>query len=163
MKVKSIEGRKEFIDKLVKANPQMQPLLDTILSDEALKQMSDPAFAAIPNMAVKKGQTWTADSKLNMGPIGSYDTKYKYTYEGKEGSLEKIKLDTTLTYQPPAQATGQLPFKIQKATLTSKNATGTIYFDNAKHRLDKSDQKMTLEGKLTIDISGQSSEVDLSQ
>ena len=32
-KIKSIEGRKEFIDKLVKANPQMEPLLNTILSD----------------------------------------------------------------------------------------------------------------------------------
>ena len=164
MKIKSIEGRKEFVDKLIKANPQMEPLLNTILSDEALKQMSDPAFAAIPNKAVKKGENWTGESKLNMGPIGSYDSKYKYTYEGKEGNLDKIKVDVTLSYQPPSTtASAQIPFKIKSATLTSKNATGTIFFDNTKHRLEKSDQKMTLEGKLTIDISGQPSDVELTQ
>ena len=164
MKVKSIEGRKEFVDKLIKANPQMEPLLNTILSDEALKQMSDPAFAAVPNKAVKKGENWTGESKLNMGPIGSYDTKYKYTYEGKDGALDKIKVDATLSYQAPsATASAQIPFKIKSATLTSKSATGTIWFDNTKHRLEKSDQKMTLEGKLTIDISGQPSDVELTQ
>ena len=163
-KVKSIEGRKEFVDKLIKANPQMEPLLNTILSDEALKQMSDPAFAAVPNKAVKKGENWTGESKLNMGPIGSYDTKYKYTYEGKDGALDKIKVDATLSYQAPsATASAQIPFKIKSATLTSKSATGTIWFDNTKHRLEKSDQKMILEGKLTIDISGQPSDVELTQ
>ena len=99
-----------------------------------------------------------------MGPIGSYDSEFKYTYEGPEGKLEKIKVDTTLKYQPPgATATANLPFKIKSATLASKNATGTIYFDKDKHRLEKSDQKMTLEGKLTIDIGGQSSDVELTQ
>jgi len=163
-KVKSIEGRKEFIDKLGKANPQMLPLLETILSDEALKQMSDPAFAILPPKAVKKGDTWNDKRQLDMGPIGKYDSNNKYTYEGTEGKLQKIKVDTTLTYQPPAQsAAGNLPFKIKSANLTSKNATGTILFDNEKHRLNNSDQKMTLEGKLTIDISGQTSDVDLTQ
>jgi hypothetical protein len=164
-KIKSIEGRKEFIDKLVKANPQMEPLLNTILSDEALKQMAGPAFDAVPSTPLKKGQTWPSKSQLDMGPIGKYDSNYKYTYEGPEGKLQKIKVDTTLAYQPPnpSTQTGNLPFRIKSADLKSSNATGTLYFDNDKHRLDKSDQKMTLEGKLTIDIGGQSSDVELKQ
>jgi hypothetical protein len=163
-KIKSIDGRKEFIDKLVKANQQMEPLLNTILSDDALKQMAGPAFDAIPSKAVKKGETWTSKSQLDMGPIGKYDSTYKYTYEGPEGKLQKIKVDTTLAYQPPlASATTNLPFKIKTADLKSNNASGTILFDNEKHRLDKSDQKMTLVGKLTIDIGGQTSDVDLTQ
>ncbi len=36
-KVTKVEGRKEFLDKLAAANPQMKPLLDQILSEEALK------------------------------------------------------------------------------------------------------------------------------
>src|SRR5262249_877066 len=107
MKVTRIEGRAEFIKKLTAANPQMKPLLEQILSDEALKQMSDPTFAAIPDKEVKKGDTWTRDSKLSMGPIGTYKTTYKYTYAGTEGGLHKIKVDTTLTYQAPdAKADG---------------------------------------------------------
>jgi hypothetical protein len=164
LKVMKIEGREEFVNKLVKANPQMEPLLKQILSDDALKQMADPAFASVPSNPVKKGDTWERESKLNMGPIGTYDTIYKYTYEGKEGKLDKIKVDTTLNYKPPeASATGQLPFKIKAAKLETKNATGTILFDNEKHRLDKSDMKLTLDGKLTIEIGGMATEVDLNQ
>jgi len=167
MKVLKIEGREEFMNKLLKANPQMEPLLKQILSEEALKQMADPAFAAVPTKPVKKGDTWERTSKLNMGPIGAYDTTYKYTYDGKdtkEPKLDKIKVVTSLTYQTPGpNAGGALPFKIKDANLKSKNAEGTILFDNVKHRLEKSEMKLTLEGKLTIDISGTSTDVDLSQ
>ena len=55
------------------------------------------------------------------------------------------------------------PFKIKAAKLESKNATGTILFDNEKGRLDSSDMKLTLEGKLTIEIGGMTTEVDLNQ
>jgi hypothetical protein len=164
MKVIKIEGREEFIQKLTKVNPQMEALLKQILGDEALKQMADPAFASVPTKPVKKGESWPGTSKLNMGPIGSYDTTYKYTYEGKDGKLEKIKVDATLKYEPPAaSASGSLPFKIKSADLKSKDATGTIWFDNEKHYLDHSSMKMKLEGKLTIDISGMTTDVDLTQ
>jgi hypothetical protein len=164
MKIIKIEGRNEFIDKLVKANPQMEPLLKQILGDEALKQMADPAFAAVPNKPVKKGDTWERKSVLNMGPIGTYDTTYKYTYEGMQDKLHKIKVETTLVYQPPGpNAAGTLPFKIKAAKLDSKGGSGTILFNNEKHRLESSDTKLKLEGKLTIDISGMATDVDLSQ
>jgi hypothetical protein len=164
MKVIKIEGRDEFLQKLIKTNPQMEPLLKQILGDEALKQMADPAFASVPNKAVKKGDTWEKKSTLNMGPIGTYDTTYKYTYEGKEGKLDKIKVDTTLVYGPPGpNAGGALPFQIKSAKIETKGATGSILFDNEKHRLEKSDTKLKLEGKMTISIGGMNTDVDLSQ
>lgn len=164
MKVSKIEGKEDFIKKLVAANQQMEPLLKQILSEEALKQMADPAFASVPGKPVKKGDTWTKESKLNMGPIGSYDTKYKYTYEGKDGKLDKIKVDTELKYSPPTESTALgLPFKIKDANLKTTKATGTILFDNEKHRLDSSDMSLELSGKLTIDIGNMNTEVDLSQ
>jgi hypothetical protein len=164
MKITSIKGRDEFLNKLIKANPQMEPLLKQILGEEAMKQMADPAFAAVPEKPVKKGDTWEKKSSLNMGPIGSYDTTYKYTYEGKDNKLEKIKMDTATTYQPPgANAGGNLPFKIKAAKLESKGGTGTVLFDNDKHRVDSSEMKLKLEGELTIDISGMTTAVNLVQ
>jgi hypothetical protein len=164
MKVIKIDGRDKFQEKLIKANPQMEPLLKQILSDDALKQMAEPAFGAFPPHAVKKGEKWTKDSTLNMGPIGSYVTKYTYTYEGKQDKFDKISVVTDLKYQEPGAAGGgALPFQIKAAKLESKGATGTILFDNEKHRVDQSDTKMKLEGKLTISIGGMNTEVDLVQ
>jgi hypothetical protein len=165
MKITKIEGRDEFLKKLVKENQAMEPLLRTILSDEALKQMSDPAFAAIPDKPVKKGDTWEKKTTLNMGPIGSFDTVYKYTYDGQDDKkLHKIKVDSTLKYVPPGpNAGGALPFKILKADLNSKESKGEILFDSEKGRVANSNMTMKLAGTLTIEIGGMSSDVTLDQ
>jgi hypothetical protein len=165
MKVTSVAGQKEFLDKLVKANQQMKPLLDQILSEEALKQMADPAFAVAPDKAVKKGDSWEKKSTLDLGPIGKFDSTYKYTAEGQnEQKQEKIKVDTTLKYVPPAEnAASALPFKIKKANLTSKDATGTVLFDVAKGRVASSNQSIKLDGTLDIEIQGMTTTVELNQ
>jgi hypothetical protein len=167
MKVLKIEGRDEFLKKLVSTNQQLEGLLKQILSEDALKQMADPTFAMVPGKPVKKGDTWTKESKLNMGPIGSYDSTFKYTFEGmdeKDKNLARIKVETTLKYSPPAAgAAGGLPFKILSATLQSKDAKGTILFDTQKGRLASSDMDLKLEGKLSIEINNMTSEVELSQ
>ncbi len=172
LKVKDISGRSEFIKKLAAANPQMEPLLNQILSDQALKEMADPTFAAVPNKEVKKGDaaaTWTRDSKLNMGPIGRYENSYKYTYDGKDEKqkgLDRIKVDTTLKYIPTEEAQGTanpLPFKIKSANLTSSDAGGTILFNEDKGRIESSDLSLTLKGQLSIEIGGTTTTVDLNQ
>jgi hypothetical protein len=166
-KVEKIEGRQEFLKKLTQANQQMEALLNQILSEEALKEMADPTFAAVPTKAVKANDTWDKSSKLNMGPIGTYDNNYKYTYEGKDknnSKLDRIKVETTLKYTPPADAPASgLPFKIKSASLTGKNAGGSILFDNDKGRVDQADLKVELSGELSIEIGGQVTTVKLDQ
>jgi hypothetical protein len=167
MKVTSVSGRDEFLKKLVTANQQMEPLLKQILNEEALKQMADPSFSVVPGKPVKKGDKWERTSKLNMGPIGTYENTYNYTYEGKDSSkknLDRIKVESKLTYQPPGDAnTGNLPFKIKSANLTSKDASGYVLFDSAKGRVDSSELKLNLVGTLDIEIGTQTTKVDLTQ
>ena len=166
MKVSKIEGRADFLTKLTTANPQMKQLLEAILSDDALKQMADATFAAIPNKEVKKGDTWSKESKLNMGPVGSYNTTYKYTYEGTDAKdkVEKIKVETTLAYTPPVDAQqGALPFKIKAADLKSDKSSGTVSFDAAKGRIESSTMTLDLKGKLSIEIAGMTTDVELTQ
>jgi hypothetical protein len=166
MKVTKVEGGKAFIEKLGKARPEMKPLLEQILSDAALKEMAEPTFAVLPTKPVAKGDTWERTSTLDMGPIGKYENKYTYTYQGKEGGDDKIEVKTELKYTPPGEQSkgvGGLPFKIKSAKLESTDAKGTILFDSAKGRVVKSDQSLNLTGKLSIEIGGTTTEVDLSQ
>jgi hypothetical protein len=166
-KVVKIEGREEFLKKLTSANQQMEALLKSILTEEALKQMADPTFGVTPTGPKAKGESWEKESTLNLGPIGSYKCKYAYKYEGqddKNKDLAKISVETVLTYQPPSTETNvQLPFRIKEANLKSKNGKGTIYFDVKKGRLEKSEQKIELDGKLTIEIAGMTTDVTLTQ
>jgi hypothetical protein len=169
-KVIKVEGRDDFLNKLTKANPQMDKLLKEILSEEALKEMAEPMFAAVPTTAVKKGGTWDRKSTLKMGPIGSYENTYKYTFEGQQPDtkLEKIKVETTVKYLPPSESAtneGGLPFKIKAADsdLKSTGSTGEILFDNTKGRVESSKMTLDLSGQLSIDISGQTTKVELKQ
>jgi len=160
-------GREEFLKKLTGSNPQMESLLKQILSEDALKEMADPTFAAVPNAAKKVGESWEKTSKLDMGPIGRYENTYKYTYEGpdKDKKWDKIKVETTLKYTPPDPKApgGGLPFKIVSATLASKNAGGTISFNAEKGRVEESNMKVQLVGGLNIEIGGAATAVKLDQ
>jgi hypothetical protein len=165
-----MDGRDEFLKKLVAANPQMKPLLDTILSQDALKEMAEPVFAVIPppTKPVAPGDKWTKTTRLDMGPIGKYENTYKYTFEGPESGnkdLQRIKVDTTLTYKEPGENIGQggLPFKIKGAKLKSSNPLGLVKFDAKKGRVAETSTKLELKGELSIEIGGQTTKVELSQ
>jgi len=168
-KVTKIEGYKEFVEKLTKANPTMKPLLDTILNEEALKQMVEPTFAVLPNKEVSEGDTWDLNGrKLDMGPIGTYINDYHYKYVGKDPAnkmLDKIEFTTNLKYEAPKEDKqgGTLPFKIKSADLNSKDAKGTLLYNPEKGWIESSDMTLRLEGKLNIEIGGQTTEVSIDQ
>jgi Family of unknown function (DUF6263) len=167
--ITKIEGREEFLKKLGTANPQMQPLLNQILTEKALMEMAAPTFSALPNKEVDAkadSKTWKRNSSLDMGPIGKYENSYTYTYEGKDDKkLDKIKVETKLNYKEPAEGggVGALPFKIKKAKLESKPSTGNILFNAELGRIEKSSMKLELEGEMDIEIGGATTTVKLSQ
>lgn len=163
MVVKKIEGHEELVKKLGVTNPQMEPLLKSILSEDALKQMAEPTWGAFPTEAKKKGESWTKKSTLNLGPIGAYETEYKYTYEGPDKEGEKIKIDATLNYVAPKDKAGGLPFTIKSAKLVSKEGTGHAIFDKKKGRIEFSTMAMKLEGTLEIEVGGMTTTVELTQ
>lgn len=168
-KVVDIKGKDDFLKKLIQTHQNMEHILKAVLSDEALKQMADPAFGAIPNKTVKKSETWEKTSTLNMAAIGKYENTYKYTYEGqddKDKNVAKIKVDTTLKYLPPdpnAATSAGLGFTIKSADLKSSDSNGMILFDTKKGQMVSSNMHLKLSGKLTIDVNGQASDVDLTQ
>lgn len=172
-KVVKVEGRDAFVNKLIGANPQMENLLKKILSEDALKEMAEPTFAVVPAGDVAKGKTWTRDSKIDMGPLGRYENNYKYTFEGEGADkLYATKIETTTKYVPPPdtamdQATGTgagaLPFKIKSGDLKSTSSSGTVKFDNTKGRVESAEMTLEIKGDLNIEISGQTTKVELTQ
>jgi hypothetical protein len=165
LKITKVEGREEFVKRLAETKEELKPLLDQMLSEDALKQMADPAFAAVPDKEVKKGDSWTRASKLSLGALGNYETKSTYTYEGpgKEANIEKISAKIEMTYKPADNDAGGLPFKVTNADLKSSDAVGTIEFRRDKGRIERSEMKTTIKGKITIEVAGTANEVELSQ
>jgi hypothetical protein len=172
LEVKEVKGRKEFVDKLAATNPQMLNLLNNILSDDAIKQMAQPTWGAVPKSDVKivKDATWKVEPKLALGAIGTYESKFVYTYDGPakdKKDVVEIKVKPSLKYIPPStEKKDSLPFTIRKeSTLNSdeKDSSGTVYFNTSKGRVDESKINMKLAGKLIIEVAGLETTVDLVQ
>jgi len=161
LEVVKIDGNEAFITKLSKTNPQMEPLLKSILSEDALKKMTEPTLFAFPTSSAK---SWKKESTLNLGPIGSYKTDYSFTLAGKDKDSggEKIDVKANMVYTKPTDK-GKLPFQIDEGELTGKDGTGYAVFNPVKGRFDKYEMTMKLEGSLKIDIGGMKTTVDLQQ
>jgi hypothetical protein len=164
-KVESIENREKFIKGLQDINPQMQKLLQAILSDKSLQKMAEPTWIAFPKDGViPTTKKWDRTSDLDLGPIGKYETKFEFNLEDAKGAKgeDKIGIKTTLTYTQPNDKAG-LPFIIHSAKLTASNGTGTALFDRAKGRFDSTEITMKLTGDLDIEVGSMKTKVTLNQ
>jgi hypothetical protein len=163
MKVTKVTGVPGFVGKLAAANEQLKGLLESILSEEALKQMATPIFAAYPrtDKEWQEGK-WSNTALMNMGPIGTYTTVYTYAKSDKENT---IGVTGTMSYKPPeTKDAAGLPFVIKEgSTLKAENIKGTVTLDPKLGCIKESDITMDLKGLLKIDIAGVDTSVDLTQ
>ncbi len=161
--VKEIKNRDEFIKGLGAINPQMQGLLNAILSDAALKKMAEPTWYAFPAKGeIPASKTWDKTSELDLGPIGKYKTKFDFTHKKSEGGKDTIGIVTKLDYTAPSDKAG-LPFVIHSAKLSTKNGKGEAIFDRAKGRFDSTEISMELDGTLEIEVGNMKTIVELKQ
>ena len=168
--VEKVDGRDEFVKKLVAANKQLEQLLNKILGEEAMKQMADPTFGVVPKEKKKIGDKWDRKVKLVLGPLGSYENTYNFEWKKTTGDVAEIAVGVVLVYTaPPADAAGEtLPFKIKEGKLVqdtdpkAKNG-GTILFNTKTGRIDSSDVTVKMTGNLKLDIAGTVTDVTLTQ
>lgn len=159
LKVTKIDGREAFIKALSDINPQMKTLLDAILSTDALTKMAEPTWWAYPKGgSATKGDKWSEKSKLDLGPIGTYNTLFDFTYAGGG----KVEIKTKLDYVAPTKKEG-LPFIIHEAKLTSDNGTGEAIFDMKNGRFSSTSLDMKLTGDLKIEVGNMTTTVSLTQ
>lgn len=164
MRVAKVSGREDFLKKLSDANPQMRALLENILSENALKEMAESGFAAIPQKRVSVGENWQRAHPLDMGPLGKWENHFTYTYAGREGKNDKIKVAAELKFQGPGNGAGApLPFKISKSDLKHVESGGVLFFDRDNGCVALLELIQRLDGTLAIDIGGQVTEVKLAQ
>jgi uncharacterized membrane protein YgcG len=164
-KVKDVKGKEELIKKLGSQNQQMEQLLNAILNEDAMKELFEPTFSAVPTKPVSKGDTWDRKTTLDMGPIGKYENSYKYTYDGEEDNNQKIKVEADVKYTKPGDmkpGTG-LPFKIKDANIPTSKLTGKVVFDPKAGWVKSMDTTLEVSGDLTIEISNQTTKVELKQ
>ncbi|MBN9519814.1 hypothetical protein J0H58_15035 [bacterium] len=169
--VEKVEGKDELAKKLGAGSAQMDSLLKKILTEDSLKQMADPTAGLLPTEPKATNDKWERKSVLNLGPVGTYDVKYDFTYKGKEAAplnhLDRIEIAPTITYKAPTDNEGLL-FKIKSGSMETRpldpdQAPSVVQFNSALGRIHKATVSLKMEGNLQVGIGGQDTKVELSQ
>jgi hypothetical protein len=172
MVVEKVDGKDDFLKKLGGVNQQMDTLLKKMLTDEAMKQMSDPSFGLTAEKEMKPTDKWEKKGTMNLGPIGSYDLATTYTYVGKDTAqkeLDRIDVATQMTYKAPAADAGEgLLFKIKGGELKSEaykpgEKANYVLYNPKTGRVEESILSVKLVGKLNVTVGGTDTTIDLYQ
>jgi hypothetical protein len=167
--VESVAGREELQKKLAAVNPQMEQVLRSVLTDDAIKEMADPSAGLTPNPLAEKSpnDTWKKTTTLSLGPIGSYVRTFTYTYKGKDAQkkeLDRIEVKPELQYKPPTGPSEGLPFRIKSGKLDTKEVKqGLILFNPKAGRVEQERIHIVLSGDLDVTIGNADSKVSLTQ
>jgi hypothetical protein len=167
MAVEKVDGRDELQKKLSAVNPQMEAVLKSVLTDEAIKEMTDPSAGVTPAAPQAVNGTWEKKSTLSLGPIGSYERTFVYTYKGKDPEkkeLDRIEVKPSLAYKPPAGAGEGLPFRIKGGKLDTKEVKqGVVLYNPKAGRVESVRINLILTGDLDVTIGSADSKVNLTQ
>jgi RNA polymerase sigma factor (sigma-70 family) len=162
-KVQKVEGRDEFLNKALPVSPALGSVWAQAVTADALRRAAEPSFPALPAGPVRPGDSWVRKSDMDLGLLGKYRATHVYTYEGKEGDLDRITVEITLKDRALANPGAGLPFEVKEGALEHASGTGTILFDRRRGRLATLDLDLRLEGVLTIRVGGDEVRAGVSQ
>jgi RNA polymerase sigma factor (sigma-70 family) len=162
-RVRKVEDRDEFLDKVSRANPALGTLWPQILNADAMRREAETLFPALPEEPVRPGDSWAWKSMLDLGPLGDCRNTTTYTYEGREGQLDRIGIDCLLEYRVSARKKANLPFVVKEGKLERATGTGKLLFDRARGRLARLELELQLYGPVTLSMGRDSVGVILKQ
>ena len=130
-------------------------------TEEDVKTEFDELGKSLPKQAVKKGDTWEAEVKANLGQGQVMTFKRKFTYEGEAfkstvtstRKLEKITaVDSEVVYS--IREGGAFPGKVTKSELKVTDSKHTLLFDPAQGRFVDESSKVQVVGPIGLSIMG---------
>lgn len=142
--VSDVKMSEKLMEELKNVGGQAGGLGGNMFSEDQFKNMMDQSVLVLPKEAPVSGSTnWEKTLDMKMGPMGTMKTKTKYSYAGKSGDFDKIDMKLNLNLEPDPNA----PFQMK---MTTKDASGTTLFDNAKGRV----QEMNMKTISEMDMGG---------
>ncbi len=163
-KVIQLEGYDNLLKRLAGDDPSVRRVVQSLMSEEQLKNALQQSFGFLPNKAAKPGDSWQQELTLTLGPLGSVKVQNVFKFDGLETkdnkSLAKISFQPTVTYLPPKPESANSEISVVQGSIESNNPQGVLYFDAKSGRLDHSELKLNLKGNLTVKLNGK--EVPLS-
>jgi hypothetical protein len=134
-----------------------------LMPEESWKGFVEDIFSVVPTGPVAKGNTWTRSTKVGLGALGSFASRFHYTFKEKNRDGGEIDVKAEMKYSAPANPSTDLPFKITAGEIKSESAGGSTVFDPDTGRLVRSTMTIHFKGTLTLEAGGIKSTLQVDQ
>ena len=140
--VSDIKMPDKLIEEMKKQSSGNADMFSGMFSEDAIKNMITQSSIILPKESpVIDKTTWDRNMDLKMGTIGTMKNTTKYTYAGKSDKYDKINMKMDMKLEADPNATMQISMK-------TKDATGTVLFDNEKGRIQEMSSTVVSEMKI---------------
>jgi hypothetical protein len=167
-KLINLEGYEEALKKLGDGKAENLPDMKGILSEEAIKAWLVETFGFLPAKAISKGDKWTKEIKIPMGPFGFLQGDYEFTLanndektKDKDGAAQHIEVGAKLHFDYPKNGIVKGDLQVIRAEFKTENASGMISFDDSAGKLVRRTMDLSVKGTLTLDNKGTGLTVNL--
>ncbi len=151
-RVAKILGYDAFLRKLGDGNTSTEKTLRTLLSEDALRDDLEEVFHALPEKAVRIGESWKRESLEPLPPFGFVHLTTDYSLKSDKADEVDIGLKFKVSYRA-APSESEL-FRVVKGTATAEPATGAILFNANRGRLLHAEKTLTIHGEIVIESMG---------
>jgi hypothetical protein len=163
-RLEKVEGVETFLKRAFRGKPwEGKESMQAILSG-SFTMATTTTFPIGPadRRKIKRGESWTREAALDMGPVGKWAVTSRYTYQGRDCACDKIAVETTLKHEPPA-ADAATTLRLKEVRLRRAGGPGVLLFDGTRGRLVRSVVEIGIEGTFTVEIGGVDTKIELSQ
>ncbi|MFN0021801.1 MAG: DUF6263 family protein [Pirellulaceae bacterium] len=132
---------------------------DSGVSADDIKEEFAQQLKMLPSKPLKKGDTWEAEVKVNLGSGQIFTLKRKFTFEGETtkstvDSTRKVlkitSVDSAVTFSVKE---GGAPFKVSKSELKVDESKNVTLFDPAIGRTIESNSVLRVSGKIALSVN----------
>lgn len=133
-KIEDVKVPQSLLDELKKSGSA-----GDAINEDVLKQMMTQSAVTLPEKAVKTGDSWEINQKIDM-PFGTMSVNSMLTFKGTDAAsgYDIIAMKPSVSVQPKEGAAITL-------NVTRSEGQGIVQFDNASGRIIKSDLDLTLD------------------
>ncbi len=136
-------------------------MITSVMDEDGWKEIAQLSFFK-PDEQAANG-TWQRQMTHDWDALGSWYGRTTFRRGPRSQQADQYNYWHEMTYKPPADGVGGLPFDISSARFETQQAGGTIHFDPKLGRVVMAQEMFRTRGLLETQVLGQASRVQVDE
>ncbi len=155
--------KKDVRSASVETGPGKGFLLTSVIDKDGWKELAELTFFRPGNGESTGEKTRVRQMTHDWSPLGSWEGITTFVKRGQEDRRQRFDFSHKMTYMPPKNREGVLPFRITSAEFRPEQASGSLLFDSTLDRVTGAEETFRVKGVVGTELLGQSMVIQLEE